>query len=348
MAEKARKKVFVAMSGGVDSSVAAALLKKDGYDVVGVFMKTWHPEFLPCPWKEERLSAMRVAAHIGIPFLTFDFEDEYKRGVGDYFINEYRAGRTPNPDVMCNKEIKFGAFLKKARGMGADYIATGHYARKDAARLLKGVDVGKDQSYFLWVLAPAELRYALFPVGGYAKDEVRRLARKFGLPTAEKKDSQGICFLGDVDMKDFLKHYIPETEGAVLDEAGKVIGTHDGAVFYTLGERHGFHVNATNANEKPYYIVAKDIAVNTVTVSHEPEKIGGKKIFTLEQQNWISGAPEDGKRYTAQVRYRGAYLPCRAECGGERILLEEPHAAAPGQSIVVYDGDICIGGGIIA
>ena len=198
------------ISGGVDSAVSAALLKEQGYDVVGVFIRTWHPDFIECNEEDERLDAMRVAAHLDIPFLTFDFSDVYKKEVADYMISEYKAGRTPNPDVMCNKEIKFGAFLDKAISMGADYVATGHYADNKDLKLLKNKDISKDQSYFLWTLKQGQLRKILFPIGHLKKTQVRVLAKKFGLPVAEKKDSQGICFLGVVDLKVFLKHYIKE------------------------------------------------------------------------------------------------------------------------------------------
>ena len=202
-----REKTFVGLSGGVDSSVSAALLKKQSFEVVGVFIKTWHPDFLECNEEEERRDAMRVAAHLDIPFLTFDFEKVYKKEVADYMIAEYRAGRTPNPDVMCNKEVKFGAFLKKALSIGAQYIATGHYAQNKNNKLMKANDPEKDQAYFLWTLNQKQLSKIIFPVGHLKKTEVRKLAKKFNLPVSEKKDSQGICFLGEVDLKKFLKHY---------------------------------------------------------------------------------------------------------------------------------------------
>src|SRR3989344_1207256 len=275
-----RKKgvAFVGLSGGVDSSVAAALLKRDGYTVVGVFMKTWSPDFLPCTWKEERIDAMRVAAHLDIPFLTFDLEEVYRQGVAESMINSYKAGQTPNPDVLCNREVKFGAFFKRARALGADYVATGHYARVQAkgtaTELLAGVDPAKDQSYFLWTLGQEELSRTLFPVGGFTKDAIRAIARHEGLPTAEKKDSQGVCFLGQLDMKDFLSHYIKTESGPVIDTTGAVIGTHRGELLYTLGERHGFTITQKTAQEAPYYIVGKDVGTNTVMVSHE-QPIGG-------------------------------------------------------------------------
>ncbi|MEK7175242.1 MAG: tRNA 2-thiouridine(34) synthase MnmA, partial [Patescibacteria group bacterium] len=242
-----KKIVFVGISGGVDSAVSAALLKEQGYDVVGVFIKTWHPDFLPCNEEEERRDAMRVAAHLDIPFLTFDFEEVYKKSVADYMIQEYKIGRTPNPDVMCNKEVKFGAFFERAISMGADFVAMGHYAqisteventevrpleypRSDlcilTSVLKKGLDPSKDQSYFLWNLKQEQLSKILFPIGNLKKNEVRKLAKKFNLPVAQKKDSQGLCFLGAIDIKEFLKHYIKSKKGKVLNEKGEIIGFH--------------------------------------------------------------------------------------------------------------------------
>lgn len=362
-----RKIVFVGLSGGVDSAVSAALLKEQGYEVVGVFIKTWHPEFLPCNEEEERRDAMRVAARLDIPFLTFDFEKEYKKEVGDYMIAEYAAGRTPNPDVMCNKEVKFGAFLKKALAMGADYVATGHYARTMQLKnssvflqppagtfrrqnfspaLFKGVDPAKDQSYFLWTLDQNKLKRILFPIGHLRKSEVRKLAKKFGLPVSDKKDSQGICFLGEVDLKKFLKHYIKEKPGKVLNENGEIIGHHDGVMFFTLGERRGFTITKKTPSDRPYYIVGKDIKKNILMVSQN--KISHSNILTnvgIKNTNWISGAPKAGKKYTAQIRYHGEFLPCWVE--KNKIIFDDPVLAAPGQSVVVYEARVCLGGGVV-
>ena len=228
------------MSGGVDSSVSAALLLQQGYEVVGVFIKVWQAEFLPCSWREERRDAMRIASMLGIPFLTLDLEKEYKEAVVDYMISEYGAGRVPNPDVMCNKYVKFGAFLDFALAHGADFIATGHYAQIQSSvtssqsrakfKLLKGFDKEKDQSYFLWTLTEKELAHILFPIGHLEKGDVRALAHSFGLLNADKKDSQGLCFMGAVDMPEFLKHYLKTTKGDVYDKDGAVIGTHEGAM----------------------------------------------------------------------------------------------------------------------
>ncbi len=379
--------VFVGLSGGVDSAVSALLLKKDGYEVVGVFIKTWHPDFLECNEEEERRDAMRVAAFLDIPFLTFDFEDVYKKEVADYMIREYKVGRTPNPDVMCNKEVKFGAFLKKALAMGADFVATGHYAGKKNSSvffsgprvkspdhsknteeffLLKSIDPSKDQSYFLWTLGQEQLSKILFPIGNLKKTEVRRLAKKFKIPVATKKDSQGICFLGAVDLKEFLKHYIEERKGKVFNELGEEIGYHDGVVFHTLGERHGFTITKKSPSDGAYYIVAKDTKKNILVVSQFPPDKGAKGVVSkkplptspyqgrpeiqIQNTNWISKTPDSQKSYTAQIRYHGEYFPCKVKLLSKNtavIIFSNPVLVASGQSIVVYDDNICLGGGVV-
>ncbi len=359
-----QKTVFVGLSGGVDSAVSATLLKKQGFEVVGVFIKTWHPDFLECNEEEERRDAMRVAAYLDIPFLTFDLEDVYKKEVADYMISEYKMGRTPNPDVMCNKEVKFGAFLKKAILMGADFVATGHYAqicktKVSFSNLQKGADPSKDQSYFLWTLRQEQVQKIIFPVGDLKKTEVRKLAKDFGLPVFQKKDSQGICFLGAVDLKEFLKHYIKEKKGKVLNESMEVIGWHDGALFYTLGERHGFIITKKSTNDGRYYVVGKDIKKNILIVSQEKSinntkgnvsKEIGKFVFGIENTNWISEIPETNKSYTAQIRYHGEFLSCQIKIKSKtsaEVIFSKPILVASGQSIVVYDGDICLGGGVV-
>ncbi len=343
-------KVFVGVSGGVDSSVAVYLLQKQGYEVHGVFIKTWQPDWVPCTWVDEKRDAMRVCAHLNIPFHFLDAEAEYKQGVADYMISEYAAGRTPNPDVLCNRIIKFGSFMRYALEQGADFIATGHYAQVkhevNEHTLCVAADEAKDQSYFLWMLTQEDLKHTLFPIGHLQKSEVRRIAEEAGLFTAEKKDSQGICFLGAIDMKDFLRHYITPVQGNVLDETGKVIGTHDGVWFFTLGERHGFTITKPISG-KPYYIVAKNIQENTITVSHNSpeEKNISLLVATLLQTNWINQAVKD-KHYTAQVRYHSKKVPCTIS-NNEITFLENPGAFTPAQSVVVFDGDECIGGGIV-
>ena len=378
-----KQKVYVGVSGGVDSSVALALLKEQGYDVTGVFLRVWQADFLPCDWKEERRSAMRVCATLGVPFITLDCQEEYKKEVVDYMIAEYSAGRVPNPDVFCNKFVKFGVFLKKALEMGADFIATGHYARKFSLahssasglyplsggsddtsasecaqenffQLCESVDLNKDQSYFLYTLNQHQLSHTLFPVGHFTKPEVRKLAKKFGLSTAEKKDSQGLCFIGKVDMKDFLKHFIQSKEGDVLNTKGEVIGRHDGAIFYTIGQRHGFDVIKKSSESGASFVVSKDIEKNTITVEDresERNTTYSTKEIILKNINFISGV-EPGFPLKAQVRirYRQEKQSCVVLKTGEsyKIIFDAPQSGvAIGQSAVLYDGEICLGGGII-
>ena len=350
--------VFVGMSGGVDSSVSAALLKKQGYTVVGVFMKTWSPEWMPCLWPDERRDAMRVAALLDIPFLTFDFEKEYKQGVIDVMLAEYALGRTPNPDVLCNREVKFKAFLLRARSMGADFVATGHYARrieeKDGTFTLRaGEDQAKDQSYFLWTLGQEELARTFFPVGDLEKSKVRNIAAKLNLPVADKKDSQGLCFVGPLDVKDFLKRYLPVKSGNVLSESGEVIGTHEGEVLYTIGERHGFVVTKKTPDDLPYYVVAKNHDRNEIVVAHEDvlPREDGIRLTKITSPHWVLGAaPLVSKKYRARIRYRQPLQECAIKFVGDILHVEfdEPQRAiTSGQSLVLYEGDTLIGGGVI-
>jgi len=367
--KKRNKKVFIGLSGGVDSSVAAALLKEEGYDVTGVFIKVWSPDWMPCTWPEERRDAMRVAAHLDIPFLTFDFVEEYKKEIVDDLIDGYKRGEVPNPDVLCNKYIKFGAFLNKAKEVGADFIATGHYAQLAKQEfsifnfqfsknnstlhtlhsLLRGHDKNKDQSYFLWTLTQDQLKHCLFPIGEYQKSDVRKLAKKFELPTAEKKDSQGICFVGKVDMKEFLAHYIDIQKGNVVDERGNIIGIHDGVSFYTIGQRHGFTITEKGAMDKPCYIIKKDLEKNTLIGSTKENNLSKTEI-KLRDTNWIGDIPSQDTEYEAQIRYRQEPQKCRIEKeeGEIKVAFEKPQNVSAGQSIVVYDSDTCLGGGIVA
>lgn len=352
---KPKPKVFVGMSGGVDSSVSAALLKKAGYEVTGVFIRVWEPEGRPCTWRAERREAMRVAAHLDIPLITLDLAEEYKRGVVDYLVAEYEQGRTPNPDVMCNKRVKFGAFYDWAIAHGADLVATGHYAQLKDNKFLRAKDAGKDQTYFLWNLRAEQLSRLLFPIGGYVKDEVRQLAQKFKLSNAEKPDSQGLCFIGKVDFKDFLRGFIPTKPGEVLDEEGKVIGQHDGANFYTIGERHGFRVQSSTSHNSPLYVVARDIAANTLTVA--PRKVESRlsqREVKLEQVNWIAGRAPNSSLLSspllARIRHRGELVPCGIKfVAGQTVVVftKPPEAIAAGQSLVLYRGQECLGGGVI-
>lgn len=340
-----KKKVFVGLSGGVDSAVSAALLKEQGFDVTGVFIKVWQPDFLPCTWREDRRDAMRVCARLGIPFLFFDFTHEYKKGVADYMIEEYKKGKTPNPDVLCNREIKFGAFWKEAKKRGADFIATGHYARVEKGELLEGKDKNKDQSYFLWMITKEDLEHIIFPIGHLEKGEVRKLAKKFDLPTAEKKDSQGICFLGDVDIEEFLSHFVEFKPGSVLNTEGQEIGRHNGALLYTIGERHGFTIDSKTPLTKPFFIIGKDMGQNTITVSDNRLLIEERlpKEASLDKVNWINSP--SGEIF-ARIRYRQEKFPIKID--GETVIFSKPQTSASGQSIVFYEGERCLGGAILS
>jgi tRNA-specific 2-thiouridylase len=356
------KKVFVGVSGGVDSSVAAALLKDQGHDVVGVFIRTWQPDWIECTWKDERRDAMRVCSQLDIPFIELDLEDEYKRGVADYMISEYQKGRTPNPDVMCNREVKFGGFLSWALQQGADFVATGHYVQRSEGRgkvqMLRGNDTGKDQSYFLWTLTQKQLQHILFPVGSLEKKEVRALAEKYQLPTATKRDSQGICFIGEIDMKEFLKHYIDVHPGDILNEEGQVIGHHEGALFYTIGERHGLELfpQHKGSNDAPYYVKSKDVENNTLTVSHDVMKTNPTETQAITLIDVVDnqGVLQEGATYQAQVRYHGEVKELKVvsyDVNQSQLVVELAEAdmtVAPGQSIVLYDNNLCLGGGVIA
>lgn len=354
MSTPLKRKVFVGMSGGVDSSVSAALLKREGYDVTGVFIKVWQPDWIECNWKEERIEAMRAAAHIGIPFVTLDLEKEYKEGVIDYMIREYGAGRTPNPDVMCNREVKFGAFWKWAKSQGADHIATGHYAQNKDGRLMVSKDADKDQTYFLWTLTREDLKHVLFPVGHLLKSEVRELARKFKLPNAEKKDSQGLCFIGKVDVKEFLKHYIKTEKGEVLNEKRQVIGHHPGALLFTIGERRGFTITDKTPNDEPYYVIGKDTALNRIVVSNKKMPKNSLTVAQISNVNWLGRVPRPDERLAARSRYRAPLyksIVTSIRDGTALVTFEEKQGTlTPGQSLVIYggqDNDECLGGGII-
>ena len=350
----AKDTVCVGLSGGVDSSVAAQRLLNAGYNVIGVFIKTWQPDFIRCTWQAERLDAMRVAAHLGIPFYTCDAVENYRDAVAMYMIDEYRKGRTPNPDVMCNKYVKFGTFLDFASSYGATKIATGHYARViehgGAFQLHRGVDTDKDQSYFLWTLTQGQLERTIFPVGDTVKQHVRSEAEHVGLATHKKGDSQGVCFLGEIDMKDFLSHYIDVQPGDVVDERGNVIGTHDGALFYTLGQRQGFRIHARSASESAHYVISRDIERNTITAGTAPVHLRDGAVVLLTECNFISEL--DTNSYTAQFRYRQKPFPITLTRTGEttaRVTLPNNHVELPslGQSCVWYKETQCIGGGII-
>lgn len=347
-------KVYVGLSGGVDSAVSAALLKHSGHAVTGAFIKIWSPEFMECSWREDRLDAMRVAAALEIPFVEVDLSDAYKLSVIDDMTAAYARGQTPNPDVLCNEKIKFGAFLSWAIGEGAEFVATGHYARicqDDILTLRRGVDRDKDQSYFLHRLDQKQLARIMFPIGDYRKSDVRALAGRFALPNAARPDSQGLCFVGGIQIDEFLSHYTPLREGDVLDTAGNRIGTHKGAAAYTVGQRHGFTTDKSDLSaqvrlviSEPHYVVATDVAENTVTVSTNREDAARQSV-RITNAHWISGVPTEGS-VLVQTRYREE--PVRAKVFGDMVRFDTPQICAAGQSLVAYEDDVCLGGGWIS
>ena len=402
------KHVYVGMSGGVDSSLTAALLLHQGYKVTGVFMKNWAQDLpgFKCPWREDLADAKRVAVQLGIPFKMYDFQTEYKQKVVDYMIAEYQAGRTPNPDIMCNQEVKFKLFLDTALQDGADMIATGHYARisdsgnskfetlnskqvqnanaqnskqnpegvilnsiqepidkpeqsesipskiqnpKSNFQLLQAVDTNKDQTYFLYRVTEKALSRTLFPLGEMTKPEVRKKAAELGLITAQKKDSVGICFVGEIGIKEFLQNFVTAEPGDIIDTStDKVVGTHEGALFYTIGQRHGLGVGGG----LPYYVVGKDMKKNLVYVSSD---LNNPDIWRSEVEltdlHWINQPPENPENLFLRVRHRGPLIPVKSfEIEGKTckvILNEEVRAIAPGQSGVFYRHEVCLGGGIL-
>lgn len=340
------------MSGGVDSSVTAALLQQQGYDVTGVYMKNWSQDLpgFTCPWKEDYQDAKRVAVQLGIDFKMYDFEKEYRQKVVDYMVEGYQQGITPNPDIMCNQEVKFKLFLEAALADGADLIATGHYARINDGQLLTGVDGNKDQSYFLYRVTEDALRHSLMPIGELEKPQVRGLAKQLGLATAEKKDSQGICFVGKVGIKDFLLAELGEQpHGAIIDQDGKTIGEHDGALFYTIGQRHGLDVGGG----LPYYVVGKDMVKNEVyvTTNIDDDRLWHSEL-ELTSMHWINGAPEPGAELSVRSRYRAELIKITEVKYSDTsnlilVLDQQIRAVTPGQSAVIYAGEHCLGGGIV-
>lgn len=338
-------RVYVGMSGGVDSSVTAALLVEQGYQVTGVYMKNWTQDLpgMRCPWADDLADAKRVAVQLGIDFKVFDFEQEYRHKVVDYMIDEYKAGRTPNPDIMCNQEVKFKLFLETSLEEGADMIATGHYARTADGVLLRAVDDNKDQTYFLYRVTGEALKRTLFPLGDYTKDQVRDMARDRGLWTAAKKESMGVCFVGNVGMRDFLSQYVETKPGDIIDKAsGEVVGRHDGAIFYTLGQRHGLDVGGG----LPYYVVDKNIERNEVYVATNlNDQQLWKKSIDLNAIHWINNVPASSQ-VQARIRHRAPLVNAVFE-GNSVTLDEQERAITAGQSVVLYDGEVCLGGGIV-
>lgn len=362
MADNSNTRVVVGMSGGVDSSVTAYLLKQQGYDVVGVFMKNWDDtdENGVCTATEDYKDVAKVASEIGIPYYSVNFEKEYWDRVFTYFLNEYKKGRTPDPDVICNKEIKFRAFLDYALDLGADYIATGHYARlkRDADghnHLLRGSDDNKDQTYFLSQLSAEQLDRVMFPLGDMPKPKVREIAKEAGLATAEKKDSMGICFIGEKNFKSFLSNYLPATPGKMMTFDGEEKGNHDGLMYYTIGQRKGLGIGGDGKDNRPWFVVGKDLSKNILYVGKGYEN---KHLYAdyLEASDifWINDIADRGNdfRCTAQFRYRqkdvGVTVHLNDDGKSLRVDFDDPaRAVTPGQAVVFYDGDECLGSAII-
>jgi tRNA-specific 2-thiouridylase len=354
-------KIVVGLSGGVDSAVSALLLKRAGHEVVGLFMKNWEDDDDSgyCSTREDLIDAVSAAETIGIEVEAVNFAAEYRERVFASFLAEYRAGRTPNPDVLCNAEIKFKAFLDHAMALGAERIATGHYARVEeregAHVLLKGLDPGKDQSYFLHRLTQAQLSRTVFPVGHLHKSEVRRIAREAGLPNHAKRDSTGICFIGERPFRAFLARYLPREPGPIVTAEGERVGTHEGLMYYTLGQRQGLGIGGRrDASPEPWYVAAKDLAANTlVVVQGHDHPLLRKRHLHAEDASWIAGKPPTPEGpLAAKTRYRQADAACELRLAGPSAFdldFASPQwAVTPGQSAVLYRGDVCLGGGVIA
>jgi tRNA-specific 2-thiouridylase len=353
-------KVMLGVSGGVDSSVAALLLQQAGHEVEGLFMQNWEEDDRsgPCTTDTDRKDAVAVCGRLGIPFYARNFAAEYWDGVFEHFLAEYRAGRTPNPDVLCNREIKFKTFLDEARALGAEKIATGHYARVDELdgrfRLLRAVDTSKDQTYFLHAIGQQQLASTLFPVGEIEKTRVREIARDAALPTHAKKDSTGICFIGERDFREFLSHYIPTRPGDMRSPDGRLIGEHQGVMYYTLGQRNGLGIGGrTDAGGEPWYVVGKDVAANVLYVAQggENQWLHSQRLVA-ESPTWISGkTPAAEFRCTAKTRYRQPDQACVVSLHKDQVEVrfDDPQrAVTPGQSVVFYDGLECLGGAVIS
>ncbi|WP_438334661.1 tRNA 2-thiouridine(34) synthase MnmA [Edwardsiella tarda] len=361
MSDNSQKKVIVGMSGGVDSSVSAYLLQQQGYQVAGLFMKNWEEDDNDeyCSAAADLADAQAVCDKLGIELHTVNFAAEYWDNVFELFLQEYRAGRTPNPDILCNKEIKFKAFLEfAAEDLGADYIATGHYVRRrdidGTTQLLRGVDANKDQSYFLYTLSHQQVAQSLFPVGELEKPEVRRIATQLDLATAKKKDSTGICFIGERKFRDFLGRYLPAQPGKIITVDGQEIGEHQGLMYHTLGQRKGLGIGGTKeGNEEPWYVVDKDVTNNVLLVAqgHDHPRLFSNGLIA-QQLHWVDRRPLTAElRCTVKTRYRQADIPCRVipiDDTRIEVRFDQPVAAVtPGQSAVFYQDEVCLGGGII-
>ena len=344
-------KVFVGLSGGVDSSVTAALLKEQGHQVTGVYMKNWSQDLpgMPCPWRDDFTDAKRVAVQLGIDFKMYDFQKQYSRKVVDYMLDEFKAGRTPNPDITCNQEIKFKLFLETALEDGADFVATGHYAKTKDRQLLMAKDDNKDQTYFLYRVTKQALEQTIFPLGNLTKPEVRKLAAKHKLVTADKKESMGICFVGKVPIKDFLQQYVQTKPGNIVNQHGDKVGQHDGAIFYTIGQRRGLEVGGG----LPFYVTGKNMKKNEVYVTTDlQDKDLWSSQIQLSDVHWIDWQPKPSQKLQVRTRHRAKLIPVKKLTQAKKghwvaELVEEVRALTPGQSAVFYSGDTCLGGGIV-
>lgn len=348
-----KKRVVLGMSGGVDSSVAAVLLQKEGYEVVAVFMRNWADDGI-CTAADDYMDVAKVCSQLNIKYFTVNFEKEYRDRVFSYFLSEYKKGRTPNPDVMCNTEIKFKAFLEYALNFDCDYIAMGHYARTkkidSRTYLLKGKDNNKDQSYFLSRVKEEALAKTLFPVGDLEKSEVRKIAEEYNLSTALKKDSTGICFIGERDFNEFLDKFLLTKPGNIVDEHGKVLGKHTGLIHYTIGQRRGMGIGGVGSGE-PFFVAGKDLEKNELIVAQgEKNLILYKKIFEVEDIFWINDPPKLPREFCVKIRYRTKDEPCHLIYENDKYIvnLKNPlKGVTPGQVAVFYSEDICLGSGII-
>ena len=341
-------KVFLGMSGGVDSAVSAYLLQSQGHEVIGVYMKNWSKNLpgMKCPWAEDLADAKRVAVKLGIDFRVFDFEAEYKQKVVDYMLAEYQKGNTPNPDIMCNQEIKFKLFAETAFEQGAEAIATGHYAKTRGCDLIMAADVNKDQTYFLYRIAPEVIKRTIFPVGDMQKPEVKALAEQIGLAVAHKPESMGVCFVGEANMRDFLAEFIETKPGEIRElETNELLGHHDGAIFYTIGQRHGLGLTTG----LPFYVVRKDMDKNTVYVSRN---LNSLSLWTNEvklRDMILRRDIDDSKPLRVRVRHRAPLVDAKFDSATDILTFaDEQKSLTPGQSVVFYQDDICLGGGIIA
>ena len=350
-------RIAVGMSGGVDSAVAASLLIDQGHDVEGLFMKNWEEESEYCSAEQDYKAALQVCDVLGIPLRSVNFAKEYWDRVFQHFLDEYKNGRTPNPDILCNTEIKFKEFLQYAMELGAEKIATGHYVRnrkKDGeTQLLKGLDTGKDQSYFLYGLNQYQISSAVYPIGELEKPDVRRRAKQLGFENYNKKDSVGICFIGERNIKDFLQQYIPEKPGIMITSDGKKVGEHDGLMYYTLGQRKGLGIGGGYSDDEgAWYVLNKDLVNNELIVGQGHDHSGlYQKYLTASAIHWISGTAPNQEKLNAKIRYRAKDASCRiTDLNKNEISVkfdEARFAIAPGQSIVFYDGDVCLGGAVI-